>query len=512
MDNSHRASDCLDYGYDAPYSGQGNTQRKGLMTYKQFTQELEDDVSPGEAENRYQEYKASYISTQKEVYFDQHKNEDWLKDMYHPTNLLSVIKRRNELCRTAAKKLILDLRSGTLDLGPGMTAGAASKSGNESDGISADDEDYDNKRSHHRVLIKETEPLSDAPKAHPVSSHYRRIQTDIEQTLALVQKLDEEKGIVGNILSTGDHGNSDGDKSHAGSTGPIVIVRGLTTVKGLEGLELLDTLLTYLWRVHGVDYYGMSESKNAKGLRHVRADKKSTNTSRSSSADWEKKLDSFWQERLTTGKDPLVALTAKDKIDASADKNLESYVTKVKDDKYGWKYGCGAKGCIKIFHAPEFVLKHLNLKHLDLVSKLTLKVQDDIYFQNYMNDPSAPGGIPVIQQHAPKQDRIQQRPTSTELGVSGEQNCFAVEIPTPPILIPVPGAGPLGPFVPASPEVVMQMMRGQGSQHGMNSAMLGPMMPMYPPRPPNPRPLRRCSYKDLDDPGEEVTAVDYRSL
>ncbi|KAF0935679.1 hypothetical protein E2562_035125 [Oryza meyeriana var. granulata] len=411
------------------------------ITEEEVTQELEDDVSPGEAESRYQEYKTSYITTQKQFYFDHHKNEDWLKDMYHPTNLLPVIERRNDLCKAAAKNLILDLQSGTLDLGPGMTAGAASKSGNDSDGIPADGEDYHIKRRRHdRGPLKETEPLSVAPKAHPVSSLYQRIQTDIDQTLALVKKLDEEKGIVGNILSTGDHRKSNGDKSYAGSTGPIVIVRGLTTVKGLEGFELLDTLLTYLWRVHGVDYYGMSESKNAQGLRHVRGDTKSANTSIGSAADWEKKLDSFWQERLTNGKDPLVALIAKDKIDASADKILQSYVTKVKDDNYGWKYGCGAKGCIKVFHAPEFVLKHLNLKHPDFISKLTLRVQEDIYFQNYMNDPNAPGGTPVMQQPAQEQqDRTQQAPTPTELG--GGQGYFAVEIPTPPVLIPVPGAG-----------------------------------------------------------------------
>ncbi|BAF07810.1 serrate RNA effector molecule isoform X2 [Oryza sativa Japonica Group] len=494
MNTSRRAPDCLDSGCDAPYNGQSNTRRKGLMTYKQFTQKLEDDVSPGEAESRYQEYKTSYITSQKQDYFDHHKNEDRLKDMYHPTNLLSVIERRNELCKAAAKNLILDLRSGTLDLGPGMTAGTASKSGNDSDGIPADDEDYHNKRRrHHRGPLEETELVSVAPKAHPVSSHYRRIQTDIHQTLALVKKLDEEKGIVGNILTTGDHTKSNGDKSYAGSTGPLVIVRGLSTVKGLDGFELLDTLLTYLWHVHGIDYYGMSESTNAKGLRHVRADTKNANMDKSSAADWEKKLDYFWQERLTNGKDPLVALTAKDKIDASADKVLESYVTKVKDDNYGWTYGCGAKGCIKVFHAPDFVLKHLNLKHPDLVSKLTSRVQEDIYFQNYMNDPNAPGGTPVMQQQSPEQ----QGPTPSELtpGAFGGQGSF-VEMPTPPVLIPVPGAGPLGPFVPAPPEVVMQMMR--------------PVMPMYPPRPPNPRRLR--SYKDLDAPDDEVTLVDYRSL
>ncbi|KAL5208187.1 hypothetical protein ABZP36_032622 [Zizania latifolia] len=350
-----------------------------------------------------------------------------------------------------------------------MIDGAASKSGNDSDGISESDEDYHNRRMHYRSPLKETEPLSVAPVAHPVSSHYRRIQTDINQTLALVKKLDEEKGIVGNILTTASYGGLNVDKSLAGTMEPIVLVRGLTTVKVLEGYELLDTLLTYLWRVHGVDYYGMSESKNAKGLRHVRYDKKSADTSTSSAADWEKKLDSFWHERLTNGEDPLVVLIAKDKIDASTSKTLESFVRKIKDENLGWRYGCGAEGCSKFFHAPEFVLKHLNLKHPDLISMLTLRVQEDIYFQNYMNDPNAPGGIPVMKKSAP--DRIRERPTEPTFGALGEQSssvAFAVESPIPPFLIPVPGAGPLGPFVPAPP--------------------------------PDPRPLR--SYSDLDPPDE----------
>ncbi|KAJ0591232.1 hypothetical protein HanIR_Chr04g0206081 [Helianthus annuus] len=37
---------------------------EGLMSYKQFIQELEDGVLPSEAERRYQEYKSQYISTQ----------------------------------------------------------------------------------------------------------------------------------------------------------------------------------------------------------------------------------------------------------------------------------------------------------------------------------------------------------------------------------------------------------------------------------------------------------------
>lgn len=268
-----------------------------------------------------------------------------------------------------------------LNSGPGVTAGISS--GNGSDGNSEDDADTDKRRKNNKDSSKGSDSLSGAPKAHPVSSESRRIQVDIEQTLSLVRKLDAEKGIEGNILSSGDHEKSDVDKSHIGSMGPIIIIRGLTTVKGLEGVELLDTVLTYLWRIHGVDYYGTSESTEAKGLRHVRADNKTSSTSDINASDWEKKVDSFWQERLN-GQDPMVLLTAKDKIDAAAVEVLEPYVRKIRDEKYGWKYGCGAKGCTKLFHAPEFVHKHLRLKHPDVVLELTSKVREDLYFQNYM--------------------------------------------------------------------------------------------------------------------------------
>ncbi|CAL5024023.1 unnamed protein product [Urochloa decumbens] len=536
------------YGATATTNGHDNTERLGLMTYKQFTQVLEDDVSPAQAGSRYQEYRTEYITTQKRAYFDLNKNEDWLKDMYHPTKLLSVIES-----------------------GPGVIADAPNKSGDGNNGSSEDDADYcEKERKHGRGPRKERLPLSAAPKAHPVSSQFRRIQADIVRTLALVKKLDSEKDIVGNILLTGGHDKSNVDKSYATSMGPVVIVRGLNIVKGLEGVELLDTLLTYLWRVHGVDYYGMSERKYAKGFRHVRAENKSGSMSENiSAADWEKKLDSFWEQRLMDGEDPLVVLTAKDKIDAAIVQVLKPYVRKMRDEKYVWKYGCGAKGCEKLFHAPEYVHKHLRLKHRFLVSVLASRIEDDIYYQNYMNDPDAPGGKPVMQQRVP--DRMRRRPDEQMYGASGRRGSDGPLLPklSPPlVLIPVPGAGLYGPFVPAPPEMAMQMMQKglpgpEAAQHRKPS-VLGPTLPMYPSFPldrhtyrslygpfvpappemamqmmqkglPGPEPARHRkpwvlgptlpmypsfpldrrtyrSYEDLDAPKEEIAALDLRRL
>ena len=238
------------------------------------------------------------------------------------------------------------------------------------------------RRRHGRGPTKETDLLSVAPKAHPVSSEPRRIQVDIEQAQALVRKLDSEKGIEENILCRADNDKLNREKSHGGSIGPVIIIRGLTSVKGLEGIELLDTLITYLWRIHGLDYYGMLETNEAKGLRHVRVEGKSSDLT-SNGVEWEKKLDSHWQERLRS-QDPLEIMTAKEKIDATAIESLDPYVRKIRDEKYGWKYGCGAKGCTKLFHAAEFVHKHLKLKHPELVMELTSKVREDLYFLNYM--------------------------------------------------------------------------------------------------------------------------------
>lgn len=264
---------------------------------------------------------------------------------------------------------------------PGLNATSASKSGHASEPNSEEEADAGSKRRRHGR--DKDNDFGAAPRAHPISAESRRIQMDVEQAQALVCKLDAEKGIEDNILSTSDHSRSE-DKGHSGSVGPIIIIRGLTSVKGLEGIELLDTLLTYLWRIHGVDYYGMIETNEAKGFRHVRPEGGDHNINKSGSgSEWEKKVDSFWQQRLS-GQDPLEMMAAKETIDAAAVEVLDPHVRKIRDEKYGWKYGCGAKGCTKLFHAAEFVHKHLKLKHPDLVTELTSKVREDLYFQNYM--------------------------------------------------------------------------------------------------------------------------------
>lgn len=263
----------------------------------------------------------------------------------------------------------------------GPTARSPTKEESEDDGDAGS-----KRRRGGRALVKAQE-INAAPKAHPGSSDPKRVVKDIELGRTLIKKLDTEKGIEGNILLPDQ--NTEGERS-LGSVGPTVIVRSGNQVKGLEGVELLDVMLTYLWRVHSVDYYGMIEFKeHTKRLRHMRAaETKNTGDNKNSGvetvfADWEQKLESIWQARLQGG-DLIESMLGREKLETTANDALDPFVRKIRDEKYGWKYGCGAKGCTKLFHGPEFVHKHLKLKHSDLVSDVVAKAREELYFQNYM--------------------------------------------------------------------------------------------------------------------------------
>ncbi|CAH8381793.1 unnamed protein product [Eruca vesicaria subsp. sativa] len=191
-----------------------------------------------------------------------------------------------------------------------------------------------------------------------------------------------------------------------------------------------------------------------------------------------------------------------------------------------------ARCCTKLFHAAEFVQKHIKLKHTELVVDLTAKVREELYFQNYMNDPDAPGGQPPTQLPGPRDRPMMRRKPSMESrlrddrGVRREEEgrerwwcpngvnskeCGGygafdgqggVHVPShssdvnpPPVLMPVPGVGD-----PSGPNPTFE----GGGRGGPAPFLLSPAFRQ------DPRRLR--SYQDLDAPEEEVTVIDYRNL
>jgi len=110
---------------------------------------------------------------------------------------------------------------------------------------------------------------------------------------------------------------------------------------------------------------------------------------------------------------------------------------------------------------------------------------------------------------------MRRRPDEQMYGASGGRGSDTLLLPKPAlVLIPVLGAGPHGPFVPAPAEVAMQMMQkglpGPNAARQSKRSVMGPMLPMYPSFPLDRRTYR--SYKDLDAPKEEIVALDLRRL
>eukprot|EP00850_Spirogloea_muscicola_P013334 SM000090S24296 [mRNA] locus=s90:133745:139085:+ [translate_table: standard] len=354
--------------HNGPRRGEG-----GMMTYKQFMLELEDDVSPAESLQRYEEYKKECTDSQKKAFFAQHKEEDWLKDKYEPGRLESIMARRNENAVTSSKDFLAELQAGKLECGPAATRSIA-------DAPSDEDADHGAKRRRHssHQVADRKQDADAAPLAPAGLSSPERVKLDVIMARGLITKLDAEKGVNdSNPLAKSDSKDDDSE---------MVVIQGPSQARSLEGTELLDVLLTYLWRVHGVDYYGGTELKGLlKGLRHLRSGKAVVDDNEAATTEWAKKVDAAWEARLQGG-DVLGRMLGKERQEEA----LGAYVKKIRDEKYGWKYGCGAKGCVKLFHGPEFVLKHLRLKHAELVESAVAAAREETYLSNYLNDSEAP--------------------------------------------------------------------------------------------------------------------------
>eukprot|EP00894_Picocystis_sp_ML_P000376 jgi/Pico_ML_1/50893/g175.t2 len=159
----------------------------------------------------------------------------------------------------------------------------------------------------------------------------------------------------------------------------IVENRVLNPDLAMEPTERLDLLLDYLWNVHAVDYYASKELLASEyGSRKTR--------SRTIQAERvEKEVEAF----------------------------VEAQIIKIEEGKYGCKLSQ------KLFIGPDFVKKHVRVKHAGVVEEFRNKLLDDVYRENYLEatrdqvpeDPG-PGGVPMGMQGPvgiPALDRVRQR-------------------------------------------------------------------------------------------------------
>eukprot|EP00898_Chlorokybus_atmophyticus_P007251 jgi/Chlat1/7527/Chrsp62S07045 len=363
------------YGVMPMQMGRGDAQG-GVMTYKQFMATLDDTVTPAEAQRKYDEYKADQTRSLKKTYFETHKDKQWLKEKYHPVNLEAALQRRNEKAQERAKQYFEQLSAGSLDVTKDLrqvasNGHAGSKSKHAKDG--ADEE----KRGSDEDKMNESSKEIDIA----------RIAHDLRQAGDLAVKLDIDKGIDDNpLLLAFDLQAAHGSKE---TKDEDLLQRVSDAVSGTDESAQLDVLLYYLWRVHHLDYYGRliyekgSEGSRRRTGRYISLDS-STKDEAEERSRLQKRIDAAWEVRLN-GTDPMSAMLGRSKIEAAETAALESSVRKVSDGKFG----CGVPDCKKMFHGPEFVKKHVRLKHLDYLANARNKTLDEVYEDNFYSDPNA---------------------------------------------------------------------------------------------------------------------------
>lgn len=67
---------CINFRPDVEQQPQG-PQAPAMMTFKQFLNAQDDNISDEEAFKKYQEYKLEFRKTQMSDFFQQHKEEEW---------------------------------------------------------------------------------------------------------------------------------------------------------------------------------------------------------------------------------------------------------------------------------------------------------------------------------------------------------------------------------------------------------------------------------------------------
>eukprot|EP00894_Picocystis_sp_ML_P003549 jgi/Pico_ML_1/54066/g4493.t1 len=218
-------------------------------------------------------------------------------------------------------------------------------------------------------------------KAPALAGTEPRIAQDASLAVQLATKLDEEKGIVEN--------------------------RVLNPDLAMEPTERLDLLLDYLWNVHAVDYYASKELLASEyGSRKTRSrtvrpspPASAVGEPPASSSDdeaWAQALTEHWQSRADgTRAGPTESRIQAERVEKEVEAFVEAQIIKIEEGKYGCKLSQ------KLFIGPDFVKKHVRVKHAGVVGRVPQQAVG-----------RRPGGVPMGMQGPvgiPALDRVRQR-------------------------------------------------------------------------------------------------------
>ncbi|KAF8055817.1 hypothetical protein HT031_006592 [Scenedesmus sp. PABB004] len=406
----HSPPDYHRRGYDAPPYGdyhhppppprgrERSPERGGEpRSFKRFLMDVPDSVSPAEAQALYEAYLTAHFGDQLRAKFEQDKNVSSVRAMYHPAAFESSLARHKEEAAAAAAALAGDIRSGALDpAAPDFNQGAPPRDDGDDGGAAP------------------------AAREGPVCLWKpERVAADYKTARRLVALLDSQRGLrladnpllpappaaaagegEGEAEAEKDGGEGGDGKADAALAAVLAEVEGEeVSCEGedalAERLAALDLLLVWLWRVHGVDYYGGREllqeadymdrgaaARTLRGARPEEGEEQDEAEAKADLADLAERVDKVWAARLE-GPDPLLAGCQREEIEKRLDEYVESQIKMESDKKWGSTFSN------KYFLEKRFVVKHVYNKHGGRLDEQRDVIRDDLFWRAYEADNRA---------------------------------------------------------------------------------------------------------------------------
>jgi hypothetical protein len=94
------------------------SQKKTMLSFKQFLTQQDDSIDESQAIQLYQDYKSDFKRKQITEFFDEHKEEDWLICKYHPKYVLAQEEAQKASLQSRVKAFLHLLEAGRIDTVP----------------------------------------------------------------------------------------------------------------------------------------------------------------------------------------------------------------------------------------------------------------------------------------------------------------------------------------------------------------------------------------------------------
>ncbi|PSC73712.1 Serrate RNA effector molecule [Micractinium conductrix] len=235
-------------------------------TFVEFVRRLPPHVGPEQANDEYRRYLAGWWGDTIKAEFEERKHDPHLRRRFDPREIGRVVQRRNELAAAAARAFAEQLEAGSLETEQQPAGPGPERFTEEPEGGPREED-------------------APPPAVPPPALCWQPTQLAADLALAkrLMRVLDQEKGIEGNPLlpappaaaPAAAEGGEDKAEGGAGAGDEQQPAEGAQQQAEGEGgagpadmdaevspdecQAQVDKVVLYLWRVHGVDYYGGRE-------------------------------------------------------------------------------------------------------------------------------------------------------------------------------------------------------------------------------------------------------------